>query len=71
MPAHKLWSRRLRDGAQVRAVLEYDAGTGATITLTVRSAHAEDQVGLALADALRAQLDREGATPLVAGPEAA
>jgi hypothetical protein len=68
---HKLWQRRLRDGAEVRAALQYDGGVGAVITLTVRSAHAEDTLALGLADELRKLLDREGATPLVAGPEAA
>jgi hypothetical protein len=66
-----LWSRKQADGAEVCCVLRYDGGVGAVLTLTVASAQAEDVTAIAISDALRELLDREGATPLVAGPEAA
>jgi hypothetical protein len=71
--SHKLWQRKLRDGAQVSAALEYDAGVGAVITLTVASAHAEDTLALGLADAVRKLIERDGAVPLKEddGPKAA
>jgi hypothetical protein len=62
---HKLWKRRLPGGAEVSAALEYvGSADGATVTLMVRSAHAEDVTALGLADELRKLLDAQGATVL-------
>jgi hypothetical protein len=67
---HKLWQRKLADGAEVSAALQYAGGVGATITLVVQSAHGEDMTAIGLADELRKLLDANGAIAIGA-PKAA
>jgi hypothetical protein len=69
MGSRVLWTRKLAGGAEIACVLRYDGGVGATLTLTVASAHAEDMTALALSDAIRDLLDERGATAI--GAEAA
>jgi hypothetical protein len=61
MGTRELWHRKLREGAEVSAVLRYSGGVGATVELIVQSAHAEDVTATALADALRELLHQGGA----------
>jgi hypothetical protein len=61
----KLYALKLRGGPEVRAVLYFDHEEGeATVEISVSACQAEDVVAERLASALKAALDRQGATPL-------
>lgn len=70
MGSRVLWSRKLAGGAEIACVLRYDGGVGATLTLTVAAAHAEDTLAMAISEAIREVLERDGAVP-IPGVEAA
>jgi hypothetical protein len=54
-----LWSRTLRDGAQVEACLWHDRALAeCTVEISVRCARAEDTFATKIADAVRNALDR-------------
>jgi len=61
----KLFARKLQDGSEVAATLFYDRALGeATAEISVRSAHAADDLATKLAIAIRKALDQRGAVPL-------
>jgi hypothetical protein len=62
MSVKKLWARKLKDGAEVRAALFHDHRLGeATAEISVKAAHAEDDLAIKLAGAVRDALDARGA----------
>jgi hypothetical protein len=61
MSVQKLWALKLRNGAEVEAALFHDRSLGeATCEIAVRAAHAEDDIAISFATAVRNALDRAG-----------
>jgi hypothetical protein len=64
MSVRKLWSRRLRDGAEVEAVLFFDKSLSeATVEITVRTSNG-DALAVNIANAVRKALDNSGAVSM-------
>jgi hypothetical protein len=58
-PPRQLWTRTLRDGAEVEACLWHDRALNeATVEISVRCARAEDTFATKIADAVRNAIDR-------------
>jgi hypothetical protein len=65
MAVQKLWARKMRDGAEIAATLFHDRSLGeATAEISVRSAHAEDDLAIRLVEGVKNALDQTGAEPL-------
>jgi hypothetical protein len=66
MAMQRLWARKMKDGSEIAATLFHDRALGeATAEISVRSAHAEGDLAIRLADGVRCVLDQQGAMPIV------
>jgi hypothetical protein len=65
MAMQRLWARKMKDGAEIAATLFHDRSLGeATAEISVRACHAEGDLAVRLADAVKTALDQRGAIPL-------